>query len=248
MITAFSIAPSSTPAPTLPPAHLTLELYRSELEKERAVMAAEIAEEQTRTEVSSYCSRRSLLINAKNALELWDGETNPVYMKNGVATKLIKARVIKGKKGKPDRAIPECEMADPFPKWEAKLGITSRVLQIPPSLFHGKKAQSETQRLAELIRGRFRKLRETSCMDWHFRLDWITNLTMRIRIAKLVWWDMASVLKKQNCVLTELVNAPITTAQIIAFTEEEVGFELWRLGWPAYMAADRAFHAQKPQK
>jgi len=235
MITAISIAPTSTPAPTLPPADLTIELYRAELSRDLALIAEFNGESDSklRREIASSNSRRSHLIMARTAIRKWTENEAPAILKGDVHIKMIGGK----------------EVVDPYVKLSKDLNLDSRFFQIPSAIKAPKvKGVTEAQTAASNIQARFRKLREVSCMDWHFKLEWITDMTLRIRIAKLIWWDMANTLKNQNCVLTELVNAPITTAQVMAYTEEQVAFELWRLGWPATMAADRAFHAQKPQK
>ena len=232
--------PNSAPKAATPPPELTMERFLEELEKERADLAAEAArkkeeaESGVRSEIKAHNRARSVLIHTRTCIRKWDKDEAKAALTNGIMTKVIDGEAV----------------ADPYYTASKTLTLPerdtflSKEFKFPPA-YAAPSKPVVVESAASSIKARYRQLREVECMMWHFKLEWIADVVMRVRIAKLIWWDLASVLKKQNCVLTELVETPITMAQIQSYSVEQVAFELWRLGWPASMAAERAEFAQK---
>lgn len=218
----------TTTEPTVPYVQLPESQFHDELAYERRFTSVEKDNEAVNLEVKRHNSHRSKLIQAKTALKNWDEITAPITTKDGVRTKVVGTII----------------HTDPFPALQTKLGIKDRVFEIAATIPRAK-VDAEVKEILTGMQRKFKSLRSVSCVDWMFRLERIADEVLRVRIAKLVWWDLASTLKQQNCVLTEMVNAPITTAQIASYTKDQVAIELWRLGWPASMATDRAHFAQQ---
>lgn len=218
------MTPNTTPP--IPPVKFE-DAFKAELKREQWAFFEINNLDATRAAVKEHNSHRSKLIWHGFEIKKWDKNPAPVEIDS------VPFKMINGKR-----------VEDPFIKAAKQLGIKERTFTLPANK-PAPQADQEARGIVASVRCRFKQLRNFTHEEWSEGLAKISDEKLRIRIAKLIWWDMANYLPRdQDSLLTRLMKLPITSGELSSFSVEQVALELWGLGWPATNALERATHAQ----